>query len=137
LATGITFHTRHHVDATLAAASEVGARVALITPPGGAANAGPEIYLEMIHQARGRFPEAYCEAMVDCGADAGTAMRALRCGWRHLVFTGNDNLRRKIQSMTDHLGGSLEQSRPPSVDLLAARDPDRRVRHALTPSASS
>jgi hypothetical protein len=137
LPTGFTFHSFSHVDAALGAATGSKIGVALVTPPGGAATAGPEIYLEMYRQGHAHFPEAESNATIDCGDNAGIAMRALRCGWRNIVFTGDDDVQQKLQNMTDQLGGTLERSRPNTIDLIASRDPVWAIRQALSLSTPS
>ena len=130
--TGFTFHSLSHVDAALGAATGSKVGVSLVTPPGGAATAGPEIYLEMYRQGQAHFPETESNAFVDCDGDAGIAMRALRCGWRNIVFSGDDDVQQKLQDMTNELGGTLKRSRPQTIDLIAARDPAGTVREALS-----
>ena len=137
LPTGFTYHSLRHVDAALGAAADSKTKVALVTPQGGAAAAGPEIFLEMYRQGQAHFPETESSAIIDCDGDAGTAMRALRCGWRHVVFAGSDEVRQKLQDMADQLGGTLERSRPDTIDLVATRDPAWVVRQALTQSTSN
>jgi hypothetical protein len=137
LPNGFTFHDRSHVEAALAAATDGNVEVALITPMGGAASVGPEVYLEMYRGGHARFPNTKSTAMIDCGDDAGMAMRALRCGWRHLVFTGRHDVRQKLQDIAGQLDGRMEPSRPPTIDLLAARDPVKTVEQALSSSVSN
>jgi len=132
VATGFTFHSQRHVEAALAAAPDGVETVILVTPPNGAASAGPEIYFEMVRGGRARFPDADCDAMIDCGGDAGIAMRALRCGWRHLVFSGPADMHPKLQDMADQLGGRLHRTRPKTVDLLTARVSEDAVRPPLS-----
>ncbi len=117
------------------AGSKIG--VALVTPPGAAATGGPEIYLEMYRQGHAHFPETETHAVIDCGDDAGIAMRALRCGWRDLVFTGDDDVRQKLQDMSDQFGGTLRRSRPHTIDLITSSDPARTVQQALSSSMPS
>jgi hypothetical protein len=137
LPTGFTFHSLSHVDAALGAAAGSKLGVALVTPPGAAATGGPEIYLEMYRQGHAHFPETETNAVIDCGDDAGVAMRALRCGWRDLVFSGNDDVRKKLQDMLEQIGGTLGRSRPPTIDLIASSDPVWAVQQALFSSIPS
>ena len=137
MSTGFTFHSLSHVDAALGAAAGSKVSVALVTPPGAAATGGPEIYLEMYRQGHEHFPETETNAVIDCGNDAGIAMRALRCGWRDLVFTGDDDVRQKLQDMLGQLGGTLGRSRPHTIDLIASSDPAWTVQQALSSSIPS
>jgi len=106
--------------------------VTLVTPPDGATSAGPEIFLEMVRAAREEIPQARSHALVDCGADAGTAMRALRCGWRDLLYTGNPATSRKLEEMTNELDGTFRDDRPVTYDLQTASDPAWACRRALS-----
>jgi len=137
LPTGFTFHSLSHVDAALGAAAGSKIGVALVTPPGAAATGGPEIYLEMYRQGHAHFPETKTNVVIDCGDDAGIAMRALRCGWRDLVFTGDDDVRQKLQDMSDQFGGTLGRSRPHTIDLITSSDPAWTVQQALSSSIPS
>ncbi len=135
MSTTFTFHSRGHVVAALAAAAETGASVILVTPPNGATSAGPEIFLEMVRAAREEVPQGLSRVVVDCGADAGTAMRALRCGWRDLLFTGSPATSRKIEEMTNALDGRFENDRRVTYDLQTANDPAWFCRRALSTEA--
>ena len=137
MSTGFTFHSLSHVDAALGAAAGSKIGVALVTPRGAAATGGPEIYLEMYRQGHAHFPETETNAVIDCGDNAGIAMRALRCGWRDLVFTGDDDVRKKLQDMLEQLGGTLGRSRPYTIDLIASSDPAWTVQQALYRSIPS
>ena len=77
-------HDREHAIAALRAAREAGVRVRLATAPGAAAYAGAGYLKAVIDAAAAAVPEARFEAVIDCGADAGHALAALRAGWRLL-----------------------------------------------------
>ncbi len=55
--------------------------------------------------------------MLDCGADAGAAMGALRSGWKRLAFAGRADLRKKLADMATQLGAELIEP-PQAPDLI-------------------
>ena len=132
LSAAFTYYSRQHVTAALEAAAAIDRRVTLVTPPNGATSAGPEVYFEMIQAGRADVPQASADAIVDCGSDAGTVMRALRCGWRTLRYSGDRATHAKLAEMANQLGGTIERALPATIDLHAARDPSWFCRHTLS-----
>jgi len=131
LTTAFTYHSYRDARAALSAAARAGKPVLLVTPPDAANHAGPEYLLEMYRAAHDDTPGVEASAVVDCGADAGTAMRALRCGWRDVVLTADTTTRTRLADMASQLGGALRRSRPETNDLIAAGDPDWTCRQAF------
>ena len=109
-----------------------GCGVTLVTPPNGATSAGPEVYFEMMQAGRSDVPQASATAIVDCDGDAGTFMRALRCGWRTLRYSGDLETHAKLEDMAHQLGGTVERALPAAFDLKAARDPAWFCRQTLS-----
>ena len=113
-----TYETSAAVVATLAQARyavAVAARLErpllLITAPGAQASHGPGYLLEMMRQA------GAARAVIDCGGDAGTAMLALRLGWRELHLSGHDDTVARVAAMTTALGGVFHAVLPAALDL--------------------
>lgn len=104
----------------------------LVTPAGGAGSGGPEFYWEIYRGARTDVPEATSEAVIDCGQDAGTAMRALRCGWRQIVLCANPATTAKLEDMAAKLGGTVLRTRPTAIDLTPTSDPMRVCQQAFS-----
>jgi hypothetical protein len=66
----------------------------LVTMPGAAQFAGPS-YLKAAHDIAN--PDA--EAWIDCGDDAGLVLRAIKAGWRHVVFTGGKTVTARVEDI--------------------------------------
>jgi hypothetical protein len=132
LTTAFTFHSHRHATAALSAAAAAGESVTLVTPLGAAGCGGPEFYWEIYRGACTDVPDATSEVVIDCGEDAGTAMRALRCGWRQIVLRADPVTTAKIEDMAAKLGGTVLRTRPTAIDLTPAGDPMRFCRQAFS-----
>ena len=64
----------------------------LRTAPGAAAYAGVGYLMAVVEQS-GADRKA---AIIDCGEDAGTALAALRAGWKKILFSGRRDVRIKL-----------------------------------------
>jgi hypothetical protein len=110
----------HHLAqarAALAAAVELGCAIELRSAPGAAGYAGVG-YLKALGEEVGH------ELLIDCGDDAGLVMAALRTGCRRIVFSGSEELGRRLGEMAEQLGAVLvvEAEAPDRVMLLPEDD---------------
>ena len=110
----------HHLGqarAALAAAAELGWAIELRSAPGAAGYAGVG-YLKALGDEIGH------ELLIDCGDDAGLVMAALRSGCRRIVFSGSEELGRRLGEMAEQLGAVLvvEAEAPDRVMLLPEDD---------------
>ena len=109
----------HHLEqarAALAAAAEVGCAIQLRSAPGAAAYAGVG-YLQALGEQAGQ------ELLIDCGDDAGLVMAALRTGCRRLVFSGSDEIGRRLADMAEQLGAELlAEAHAPDILILQPED---------------
>lgn len=80
----IIVHHLEHALAALAVAEDLDCSVTLLSPPAAAGYMGPAYFREMIAEAAKAHPKASFTAILDCGDEAGTAMKALREGIKHL-----------------------------------------------------
>jgi hypothetical protein len=119
-------HHLEHARAALAAAVELGCRVELRSAPGAAGYAGVG-YLKVLGDEAGH------ELLIDCGDDAGLAMAALRTGCRRIVFSGSEELGRRLGEMAEQLGAVLvvEAEAPDQVMLLPEDDAAAILRAGL------
>ncbi len=131
MTTAFTFHSRRQAATALAAGHEAGAPILLVTAPGAAAHAGPEFLLEIYRTAKADVPDAQGDVLIDCGTDVGTAMRALRSGWRQMIFAGDDTVRGKIIDMAEQMDCVVHDARPETTDLNDAGDPAWACRQAI------
>jgi acyl-CoA reductase-like NAD-dependent aldehyde dehydrogenase len=109
----------HHLEqarAALAAAAEAGCAIQLRSAPGAASYAGVG-YLKALGEQVGQ------ELVVDCGDDAGLVMAALRTGCRRLVFSGSEEIGRRLADMAEQLGAELvAEAHAPEVLILQPED---------------
>ena len=109
----------HHLEqarAALAAAAEAGCALQLRSAPGAAGYAGVG-YLQALGEQAGH------ELLIDCGDDAGLVMAALRTGCRRLVFSGSEEIWRRLHDMAGQLGAELVgEARDPEILVLQPDD---------------
>jgi hypothetical protein len=109
----------HHLEqarAALAAAAEAGCAIELRSAPGAAGYAGVG-YLQALGEQAGQ------ELVIDCGDDAGLVMAALRTGCRRLVFSGSEEIGRRLGDMAEELGAELvAEAHVPEVLILQPED---------------
>ena len=96
--------------AVLAAGS--GATVVLVSPPGAAASLGVAFFAALVDAARDEFPGSAIEAVMDCGADPGWALSALRMGFKAIVLRGDPRTRSRVAAIARAMGARL-LDRPP------------------------
>ena len=109
----------HHLEqarAALAAAAEAGCAIQLRSAPGAAGYAGVG-YLQALGEQAGH------ELLIDCGDDAGLVMAALRTGCRRLVFSGSEEIWRRLHDMAGQLGAEL-LAEPHAPDMLILQPED-------------
>jgi hypothetical protein len=109
--------------------------VVLVSAVGAGGYAGPLWFKAVIEAARRDHPAAAVSALLDCGAEAGTALGALRAGIRHVRFAGDDAARAPLAAIARSLGAVLESAEnevaAPALDLLDAHDPEALCRAYL------
>ncbi len=131
----IVFHSLAHARAALAAAAEAGVAVTLQSAPGAAAYAGAGYLKAIADRAAAEHADVDCAAVIDCGADAGIAMAALRIGWRTVAFSGPAKVRRKLADIAEQMGARLvadEADAREALDLLDVADADAACREYLS-----
>jgi len=99
-------HSLAEARAALAAAK--GAPLTLGSAQGAGSYAGAAWFKSLIEQAKSEFPGTPCDAVLDCGADAGAALAALRLGLKRVAFAGNDEARARLDAIARALGAALE-----------------------------
>ncbi len=100
----VLFHARGHAAAALGMAGEQDIRLTLITTPDAARFAGPTYLAGALTRAKAAHPGAQARAWIDCGGDAGLVLRAIKAGWRHVVFTGHETVMGRVQDICDQQG---------------------------------
>ena len=129
----IVFHTLEHARAALAAALEADVAVTLRSAPGAAAYAGTGYLKAIADAATDDYPDARVTWVIDCGADAGTALGALRIGWKKLRFSGTASGREKLTDIAAQRDATVtgEAAGETVLDLLEHHDPAAACRDVL------
>ena len=110
----------HNLTQALAAgdvAETNGVRLELRSPPAGAANLGPGVFQKIANEVEQTHPGAISAMILDCGADAGSAMAALRQGCRDICVDVPDVVHKKLAAMAVALTGHLHDQASEALDL--------------------
>jgi hypothetical protein len=124
----VVVHGRADVARAARIAAERGCPVTLLTAPGAADYAGPDVLMSMIEAGLAEAPGADVRATIDCGDAAGRAQAALRAGWRCLVFTGHADARLRLQGIAEQYGACVLAERPVALDPLDRADAEAAIR---------
>ena len=115
--------------AALAAARSLKAPITLASAAGAGGYAGPLWFKSLIATARADFPDIEVSTVLDCGAEAGTTLGALRHGFKRVRFTGNEQALGPLRQIAQELGAEIETGdAPEALDLLDAADPEAAAR---------
>lgn len=123
----IIIHSSEHARAALAAATRLNRPVTLYSAIGAAAYGGGAWFAALVAAARGDFPQAQCDAVLDCGDHAGLALAALRQGCRRLVLRGSPATRDKIAAIAAAQNARLDEGGMDALDLRHCSDPEAAV----------
>lgn len=124
----IIVHNFRHAEAALAAAEAAGTPVQLLSAPGAAGYGGAAWFAELVAAARAEHPGAMAEAVLDCGAEPGLALAAIRAGIEAIRVRVPAPVRARIAAIASAAGCRLVPNvRVRALDLLDARDPKREA----------
>ena len=126
----ILFHSLDHARAAVAAAEAVGAPLTLQTAPGAASYAGVGFLKAVVDAAAGG---ADVEAVIDCGAESGAALAALRAGWTRVLYSGRREVRDKLADIAAQQGARVLEpdADTAALDLLDVADAPTACRDFL------
>ena len=71
--------------------------------------------------------------MLDCGADPGLALGALRDGTRVVRLQATEEVRAKVADIAAQSGAALDETTGPALDLAAKDDPKEALKAWLSP----
>ncbi len=122
----VVVHGAAEAEATLAAAGPAG--VLLLSAEGAAAWPGPDAFAAIVARAAHAHPGVRHAAALDCGAEPGAALHALRRGWRRLVLHPCPALP-QVAAAAASLGAEVLRARPEALDArrLDLRRPGGRL----------
>ena len=128
----IVVHSLDQARAALAAASSLKRKVVLASASGAGCYAGSPWFKSLAALAQASYPEAQMESVLDCGAEAGVALAALRMGFKRVGFSGGDNARAKLEEIARALGATIESGgAPDALDLRDGKDAEASCRSYL------
>ncbi len=100
--------------------------VTLRSAPGAAHYAGLSFLKALFENAAEANPEVKHSVIIDCGADAALAHRAMTAGFRRIAFSGPRAMRDKLGQVGRKCGAELAPARAPAhiLDLLDSPHPE-------------
>jgi fructose/tagatose bisphosphate aldolase len=110
-------------QARAALAAAEGQPVILMSARGMAGFMGPLWFKALFEAAAASYADANAIAALDCADEAGTALAALRCGFKLVRFTGPEEARARLDSIAQQLGAKVERDvAADTLDLLDCED---------------
>ncbi len=111
-------------QARAALTAAAGQPVILMSARGIAGFMGPLWFKALVDTAAAAYADANATAALDCADEAGTALAALRCGFKLVRFTGSEDARARLDSIARQLGATVEGDvAANTLDLLDCQDP--------------
>lgn len=107
-------HDLSQAEAALKIAAERGVEVTLL---GRYMPLGALVFREMVALAAARYPEARFRAVLDCGADPGYALNALRHGIKAVRLRAPAEVRRRVADIAAQLGAELDEGNEPITEI--------------------
>ena len=125
----IIVHGLEDAKTAIAVAAQLGCPVTLRSAPGAAAYLGPQVFRDMIAEARSGQKATNVRVIFDCGDDPGLALSALRHGPKTILIDAPRETFDKIADIAAQTGARLEkETDAPVLDLLESDDPQAQVR---------
>lgn len=119
----IVIHNLAQARIALAAAAEIGVPVTLASAPGAAACLGAAVFREMVAEAARQTPGVAVAALLDCGADPGLALNALRHGLKAIRLCAGPEATAAVADIAARMGAVVvSDPTPPALDLLDRTD---------------
>jgi hypothetical protein len=119
----VIFHGPGHVRAAMTAAQEAGTAIVLQSADSAAAYMGAPFFQEFISMAREEFPGVEVVGVLDCGADPGFALAAIREGIDRVRIDTAPDVRAAIADIAAQSGSAIDDGSEPVLDLLDEADP--------------
>lgn len=122
----VLVHTLAHAEAALRAAHSHSQIITLRSAPGAAHYVGLSFLEALFKGAAQACPEAKHSVIIDCGADAALAHRAMAMGFRRIAFSGPGAMRDKLGQVGRKCRAEMAPARAPAhaLDLLDSPDPE-------------
>ena len=131
----IIVHDIAQARAALVTAAMLGVAIRVRSAPGAASYLGPAIFRAMIDAARESAAEADAVAVMDCGADVGRALSALRHGIERVRVDLPPAAMMRLADIAESYGAAIDAEDGDVLDLLNCPDPAATCRKWLANAA--
>ena len=118
----VIIHDLSQARAVAIQANAIGAPVELRSPPEGAAKLGPGVFKAIVDHLAQTHPGVASTMILDCGANAGLAMAALRQGCKDICIDVPVEIHAKIAAMAQAQSARLHGPVEIVLDLGATAD---------------
>ena len=120
----IIVYSLEQARAAIEAAASAKVPVTLLSARGMATFMGPLWFKSLCDEAAAGAPAGGTLAVLDCADEPGTALAALRAGFKLVRFTGSEETRAKLDDIARKMGAAVEGAdEAATLDLVDARDP--------------
>lgn len=126
----IIIHDRQQALDAVRAANDVGTPLILQTAPEGMDVHGAPYWLSIYEQIQEKA-EQPLTFIADCGEYPGLTLLALRTGFTHLLFTGEDTYRTKLNDIASQSDATLVEPATNALDLHLTPHPHAICRNWL------
>ena len=92
-----------------------GRELSIISAPGSALYYGPSYFISLKHELEKTYNSLKVKMWVDCGENPGLAMKTIRQGGKHIIFTEPNNY--QIHEMATQENVEIIYSIPDIIDL--------------------
>ena len=134
----IIIHDLNDAMVAISIASQLESQVTLKNAPGTANFFGPQVFKEIVEQAKAKYKRASVRAIFDCGEDVGMALRALRHGVKLIrIKAPRETLKKissiatKLQAQIDLPQSTLSEGTLSSLNLLDLDDAEGAIKNWL------
>jgi len=130
----IIVYSLEQARAAIEAGAILGVPVTLMSARGMASFMGPLWFKAVIEEAGAARPDVPLVAVLDCADEPGTALGALRAGFKLVRFSGPEETRQRLDDIAGQMGAAVEGEMPfDGLDLLETRDALGACRAFLPP----
>ena len=120
----IIVHGLEDAKTAIAVAAQQGCPVTLRSAPGAAAYLGPQVFRDMIAEARSGQKATNVRVIFDCGDDPGLALSALRHGLKTILIDAPRETFDKIADIAAQTDARVETAQPDGTKTLDLLDLD-------------
>lgn len=131
--TFIIVHNIEHVRRAFRVAASLNSHILLLSPPDAAGTLGPAVFKNMIDistQETGIDP-SNIRAYIDCGSDAGHALKAIQEGCGHIRIDTSSEVLAKLRSIAGPDSSIIEATPISTLDLNDTSISDEAIETCL------